>query len=359
MPHRDIPGSSRILPYALLWVNYLWASSFIVSLASGLYLMTVQHWCRQSAHQGGVRMSFLLRHQKYHMAHATSLVLLPLHISVFLFLAGHIIFLRIGSVTLSNIFATFTALCLLGYSVLTILPTVDNTCPYSTPLSSTWWYLWHGITYCVSLGLFWLLHLVYHRIAQETLGDRMSIRDKLIQWEDTLSLGIKKHKQHLKAGLQGGIIQSIRDASVPENARELLPLLQLPHMAEKRNIETFLASLSPATLIQLMQDGQDSQMVTLGDHIYSLLESCSTNTIGLDETVRRRRLLVCLNVLNDMAKYPLILGDLDVLNNLRIDLANICRMQPLWHDKDPSIRILACSICSLLARQVHRTTFPH
>jgi hypothetical protein len=187
----------------------------------------------------------------------------------------------------------------------------------------------------------------------------MSIRDKLIQWEDTLSLGIKKHKQHLKAGLQGGIIQSIRDASVPENARELLPLLQLPHMAEKRNIETFLASLSPATLIQLMQDGQDSQMVTLGDHIYSLLESCSPNTIGLDETVRRRRLLVCLNVLNDMAKYPLILGDLDVLNNLRIDLANICRMQPLWHDKDPSIRILACSICSLLARQVHRTTFPH
>jgi len=118
---------------------------------------------RLSRDQGRVRLSLFLSARKYVLSRATGLApsWLPLHISVFLFFSGLVIFLF----TVSYIIATIVAVCVgslgLAYFALTIIPTFYDLCPYFTPMSNGWWYFWHNTLSFVSLVLRWLCKKIY------------------------------------------------------------------------------------------------------------------------------------------------------------------------------------------------------
>ncbi|KAF8493457.1 hypothetical protein F5888DRAFT_1618066, partial [Russula emetica] len=134
---------------AMLSVNALWFLSLVIAIVSPFYVMLVQQWITRytetlaelTIDQERVQSCLFLGTQKYKMSHVIGLILLPLHTSVFLFFSGLIIFLFTISKTVAIVLTVAVALIGSLYAALTILPIIDDFCPYFTPISDVWWYL--------------------------------------------------------------------------------------------------------------------------------------------------------------------------------------------------------------------------
>jgi hypothetical protein len=133
-------------------------------------------------------------------------------------------------------------------------------------------------------------------------------------------------------------------------------MFQLPTLAEKSKIQMFVACLPGETIIQLLSQYPQDGKVAFRHRLSTLFRSCTPGTAssGLDENMRRRRLLVCLNAVHHIAKASISSLSPRLLNEMRLHFANIALMRPLWVDSDPAIRITARSICALFARQLLR-----
>ncbi|KAI0283193.1 hypothetical protein BC826DRAFT_1130594, partial [Russula brevipes] len=109
---------------AILCVNALWFLSLVISIGAAFYTMLVQQWVSRytqmarhfSRGQGHVRSSLFFSARKYRLSCAIGLAPLPLHISVFLFSSGLVIFLF----TISYIIATVVAVCGVAYFALAV-----------------------------------------------------------------------------------------------------------------------------------------------------------------------------------------------------------------------------------------------
>ncbi|KAF8493470.1 hypothetical protein F5888DRAFT_1806234 [Russula emetica] len=129
-------------------------------------------------------------------------------------------------------------------------------------------------------------------------------------------------------------------------------------MVEKDKIQDFVANTPGDMLAQLMSEPIESGKIVFRDRLLALLRSCAKHTVELDEYARRRRLLVCLDVILRIVKAssdPVSPSE-SVLNDIRTGFANIPLMRPLWADTDPHIRIISRSICALLARHLSSGT---
>jgi hypothetical protein len=294
------------------------------------------------------------------MSRAIGLTPLPLHISVFLFFSGLVIFLF----TISDTIATVVAVCVgvfgLAYFGLTIIPTVDDLCPYFTPMSDGWWYCWHfllsGLAYLL-LRLSDGIHgwFVPYNTGQEVLW---CIQRVLIPWGDKLEPFSDKHRKCLTDGLRDCIVRCALAAPEYFDLKALTWMLQRPAMAEMSNVQDLVAKIPQATLFQLMEAPKVSGERTFDDHLNELLKSCEPDAAGLDDDMRGRRLLVCLEAINRIAKVPFVTPRISpshsLLTNVRKEFAPAHRMQALLGADDLAIRVTACSICALLARPLLR-----
>ncbi|KAI0000134.1 hypothetical protein BJV74DRAFT_144633 [Russula compacta] len=347
---------------AIMWVNALWFLSLVTSIVSAFYVMLVQQWIRRytqviadlSGSQGRVRSSLFLGTQKYRMSHAIGLIPWPLHISVFLFFSGLIIFLF----TISHTIATVVTVCVgvfgLTYFGLTIIPTIDDVCPYFTPMSDGWWYIWHSFLSASAFGLRWVLRQLHGRLKPDNMGDITSRRQHLLQWLSIMGDSTKKHGQRLKDGLRRSIIQRALDAPVTVDLKALTWLLQRPAMAEKSNVQDLVASIPETTLIQLSNVSAEPGQTTILEHLSNLLRSCTQGTVKLDENTRSRRLLACLDAFYHIVKPTGASPTQGVLSEVWTNFESIDTLRKLWADSDPAIRVTSRSICAHLARDLVR-----
>ncbi|KAI0279007.1 hypothetical protein BGY98DRAFT_916348 [Russula aff. rugulosa BPL654] len=149
-PQETAPFSPTL---AILFVNALWFLSLVTAIASAFYVMLVQQWIRRYTQtlaeltdtSNQVRSCLFIGSQKYKLSHAIGWIPLPLHISVFLFLSGLIIFLFTISNAIAIALTVAVGLIGLAYAVLTFLPFYDEVCPYFTPMSYVCWNLYHSI----------------------------------------------------------------------------------------------------------------------------------------------------------------------------------------------------------------------
>lgn len=350
---------------AIICVNVLWFLSLVTSIVSAFYVMLVQQWIRRytqmtkdlSGDDGPVRSTLFLGTQKYRMSHAIGLIPLPLHISVFLFFSGLIIFLF----NISNIVANTVTVCVaifgLAYFILTILPTIDHVCPYFTPMSDVWRYVWRALLHAAAYHL--RLAVRYFRLPSIRCSldlARQPRRSKLSVWLTSLENAIEKHKQQLQGGLREIVRQRVLGTAMSVDFRIEAAswLLKRPAMGEIATTQKFVASIPEQALIRLMDPPKDSRQTTLSDHLSALIQSCAPGTVGLNQDERKTRLLVCLSTLHHVVKATFLpSGDppsRKLLSHVRVKFANTETMRTLWADRDPAIRVASRSICALLAR---------
>jgi hypothetical protein len=369
------PYSPPPLSASIIWVNVLWLLSFILSTTCALFATLMQQWARTylqvpqipsvPRERARVRSYLFFGTEKYLMRHAVETAPALLHLSVFLFFVGLVIFFFTIFKMVAIIVLVVVGLFGLVYIALTILPCHDYSCPYRTPMSRIWWYLWHTSLSIVSYCLLCVLRLLHNFLVPCNPGDVRSLRQRIIvQLLKTVGRFAKKHKQRLSTGFRRIIIEHALQASQDIDIEALTWLFQLPALTEKSKIQKFVAGLPGETVVQLFTKTFEHGKKPFREHLSTLLRSCASDTGGLEEHTRRERLLTCLNAVHHVAKAlvvpgPFSLSESDsVFNDVRTSFADIGLMQTFWTDSDPSIRIAARSICALLARNLLRKYSP-
>ncbi len=336
---------------------------------SGLSATLNQQWARKylqlpqipslASEQARVRSFLFFGANKYRIINVIELTPMLLHLSIFLFFAGLMIFFFIVHKTIAIVLSTSVGVFAVLYLALTILPCIDYRSPYHTPMSSMLWYIWQTLLSSVTLCLRWLLRLLHSCLVPYNFGDVTSSRQRILtRCLQTIDNSAKKHQQNLMDGFRRSIIQGALGAPVLVDLKALSWLFGRPALAENSKIQEFVTNIPGGTIVQLMSSPVESGRIIFRDHLLSLLQSCTPGTVGLDEDIRRRCLLVCLNAIHHIAKASTLPYGISppefVLSDLQINFATIRLMRPLWADTDPSIRIISRSICALLAKHLLR-----
>ncbi|KAG6902353.1 hypothetical protein C0995_001150 [Termitomyces sp. Mi166 len=143
-------------PTSAVVVNVLWFLSLSCSLSAALCATLVQQWVkdymqRVQRHKKPLRRArvraFLFNGtQKWRMNEVVQCIPALLHLSLFLFFAGLLVFLGPISPAVACTVGTVIICCLISYGLATLAPVIDLSSPYETVLSTTCWNLRHRVT---------------------------------------------------------------------------------------------------------------------------------------------------------------------------------------------------------------------
>jgi hypothetical protein len=148
-----------------VWVNALWFLSLVISLTCALLATLLQQWARRylkitqsrySPHKRArIRAFFSEGVEKCLLPWAVETLPTLLHISLFLFFAGLVLFLCKVNLTIFKLVLSWVGLCTALYGCITCMPIIRHDSPYYTPLSLPAWHIVTGIPFFVYRFLRW------------------------------------------------------------------------------------------------------------------------------------------------------------------------------------------------------------
>ena len=346
----------------MVWVNAMWLISLVLSLTSALIATLLQQWARryvETPHRPGdpndrARVRSFLFHgtELYKMRHAVQIAPTLLHLSVYLFFAGLVVVFRTIDKDVAIAVDVSVGVFAAAYIVLSVLPCLDVSCPYRTPLSSILWYPLHvNLSFAARL-LHWFVGLLHGFLVKPGLGIPMTPRQRiLVGWLEFCEKAIKTHWQYITDGLGRSIINCAIKTQGDGDRKIVTRLFGLLTSGDKSKLRKFAASIPRGRVSELIPL-IESRRIILKEYLLTLLRSCTTGTqvAGSEEDVRKRSLLVCLDSIHYIAKNP----EVPDLEFMRANFANISLMRDLWDDDDTAISFTSRSICALLAKQVVR-----
>ncbi|KAH9057255.1 hypothetical protein EDB87DRAFT_1686538 [Lactarius vividus] len=153
-------------PNYSVWVNSLWFLSLVISLACALLATLLQRWARRylkvtqsrySPHKRAqIRAFFSEGVDKFLLPWAVETLPTLLHVSLFLFFAGLVVFLCNVDLTIFKSVLSWVSICTVLYGCITFMPIFRHDSPYHTPLSLPAWNIVTGIPFVTFRVLRWL-----------------------------------------------------------------------------------------------------------------------------------------------------------------------------------------------------------
>ncbi len=153
-------------PNHAIWVNSLWFLSLVISITCALLATLLQQWARRYLKVTQPRYSLHKRARiRAFFYEGIGKALLPwtvealpalLHVSVFLFLAGLVVFLRNVDLTIFKVVLSWVGICTALYGCISVIPIFRHDSPYYTPLLLLAWHIVTGILYITFRFLRWL-----------------------------------------------------------------------------------------------------------------------------------------------------------------------------------------------------------
>ncbi|KAN0140469.1 hypothetical protein V8E53_001678 [Lactarius tabidus] len=138
-------------PNSAVWVNALWFLSLVISLTCALLATLLQQWARRylkitqsrySPHKRArIRAYFSEGVEKCLLPWAVDTLPTLLHVSLFLFFAGLVVFLCNVNLTIFKLVLSWVGLCTALYGCITCMPIIRHDSPYYTPLSLPVWHI--------------------------------------------------------------------------------------------------------------------------------------------------------------------------------------------------------------------------
>ncbi len=147
--------------------------SLVISLTCALLATLLQQWARRylkvtqsrySPHKRAqIRAFFAEGVDKFLLPWAVETLPALLHISLFLFFAGLVVFLCNVNITMFKLVLSWVGVCTALYGCITFMPIFRHDSPYYTSLSSSAWFIVIGIAYIVAQVRWWFYSSVQHR----------------------------------------------------------------------------------------------------------------------------------------------------------------------------------------------------
>jgi hypothetical protein len=136
-------------PVSVITLNIMWLISLVLNIVSALFAtLTLQRSRRfaqvpcvpRAPRDRVLTRSFLfVGSLTCGLDRAVAMTVMLLHLSVFLFLVGLVIFLFTIHQIVATVVSVAVGLFGVVYLTLTVLACIDRSCPYRTPLSDVWW----------------------------------------------------------------------------------------------------------------------------------------------------------------------------------------------------------------------------
>ena len=152
-------------PNHAVWVNALWFMSLVISLTCALLATLLQQWARrylkitQSRYQpykrARIRAFFAEGVEKCLLPWTVDALPTLLHLSLFLFFAGLVVFLCNVNLTCFKLVLSWAGLCAALYGCITCMPIFRHDSPYYTPLSLPTWHIITGTLFFIYRFLRW------------------------------------------------------------------------------------------------------------------------------------------------------------------------------------------------------------
>jgi hypothetical protein len=145
-------------PRYAIWVNSLWFLSLVISLTCALLASSTQQWARRYLRVTQSAGYSPEKRARIRAFFANGVDILPnawvveglptlLHLSLFLFFAGLVIFLfNTNQAVFSSVF-WWIGLFSIAYALITLMPFVRHDSPYYSPLSLSAWFLYASISH--------------------------------------------------------------------------------------------------------------------------------------------------------------------------------------------------------------------
>jgi hypothetical protein len=273
-----------------VWVNSLWFLSFAISLTYGMLAVMLYQWAGRykrvtqqlrSTPQKRARVRALFSdaidvlHVLWVIEGARAMV----HLSMFLFLAGLLIYLFNICRTAFAVVASWMALSTVVYASFTLLPIFRPNSPYYAPLSSIFWSLYA----CICYGVFEVLSsTAFNRLGPIAIDRFRSLRDyyreRLI--DDMRKIAEESASQRsseIDAHVLESTFDSVREDGTWENFFEAVP-----GFFSSETVDVLREHLSDAFRTKFSQ-----ALSGFLDHTLSLS--------SVTESFRSDRLVMCLN----------------------------------------------------------------
>ncbi len=144
-------------PKYAVWVNALWFLSLVISFTCALLATLLQQWARRylkvtqprySPHKRArIRAFFSEGVEKFLLPWAVEALPTLLHVSLFLFFSGLVVFLCNVNLTIFKFVLSWVGGCTTLYGCITFIPIFHHDSPYYTPLSLPTWHIVTGISF--------------------------------------------------------------------------------------------------------------------------------------------------------------------------------------------------------------------
>ena len=364
----------------ILWVNGMWLTSLVLSVTSALYSTLLQEWARtytqipqlsmRLSHRARVTSFLFFSLTKYNITFAALTAQGLLHVSVFCFFIGLVIFFFIINKTMAIVVLIPFIIFGLAYFMLTIIRWIDPKCPYHTPIT---WVLGYPLYIPLSLAarcLRWVVRLVSGHPISYDLGEVTPSGQR--QPAESLKIcyrAVEDCRQRFKHNLNpvSRLISRAKEATMDVDRKALTQLFDLLSPADESKTSNIVACIPREKMVELVAPSTESGNVVFRQPILTVLQSCAdgTRTAGLDEAVRKRSVLACLHAVHHIVRSFVSLDGepstqvMSLLGDVRTNFANLGLMQAMWNDTNVSIRVTSRSICALLARWLlHRLSLP-
>ena len=201
-----------------VWVNLLWFLSLTLSLICALLATSLQQWARRyiritqpprlSPHaRARIRAFFSDGIDKSHLTNPVEVLPLLLHLSLFLFFAGLLIYLFNINLTVAIAVVCCVGLFTVVYAWATLMPFLRHNSPYYTPLSLSAWFLYTGLSY-VSVRIL-RFHSIFDSFIRKVFDD---INDHDHGWLWDMKRMIEKITSELPPEIDGHILKWTIDA---------------------------------------------------------------------------------------------------------------------------------------------------
>src|SRR6266851_4053989 len=147
-------------PRYAVWVNSLWFLSLVISLSCAMLATLLQQWSRrylritqpercEPHERARAHAFFAIGVKKFHVSWVAEALPALLHLSLFIFFAGLLVYLFNIHHTVFKVVVCWVALLTTVYGFITFMPIFWHDSPYYSPLSTTVWYLSGIIPYAV------------------------------------------------------------------------------------------------------------------------------------------------------------------------------------------------------------------
>ena len=297
-------------------MNSLWSLSLVISLTCALLATSLHQWARryirftQPARYGPekrarVRAFFADGVNKMHLPWAVEALPALIHLSLFLFFSGLVVFLfNINhNVCISVIW--WIGLFSIVYVWITVMPIFRHDSPYYAPLSSIAWSLHASTLY----ALFTIL-----TITSGSCGSTQAFRR------------FHALSKRYGAWMLGGVRKAAEEVASKQSQEIDLGILDwtIGALGEDDRLEKFFEAIPGFANSQMVKDFQrpllDMFRSRFVDSVCGLLDRTLLSN-SVHEEVKIRRLVICMNAANAICVPYDIYGILSHLSRLRFDQA--------------------------------------